>query len=126
MASLGIGIACTTSVGPRFTLASEFQCLGQSLVRRLITPRGSMPWAPNDGTDIRDFLNQGHKPRNTFLVQQAVKDEVEKDERVQSALVSAAFAGDSMTLTLQVVTASGPFKLILLVDTLTISILGGG
>jgi len=119
--SLGVGIAGVTSIGPRFTLATEFQCLGQSLARRLITPRGSMPWAPGDGTDMRDYLNKGNTPQNRFAAQRAAKDECERDERVELASVTAAFAADALTLTVSVVTAVGSFTLVLLVDALSVS-----
>lgn len=123
--SLGVGIACINSVGPRFTLATERQCLAQSLARRLITPRGSMPWAPNDGTDMRDFLNRANTPANRFAAGRAAKDECEKDERVQSATVTAKFnfAASQLELTVAILTASGPFQLVLGVDALTIDIL---
>lgn len=125
MSSLGVGVACIFSVGPRFTLASEWDCLAQSLCRRLITPRGSMPWAPNDGTDIRDFLNHGSTPTGKFALETAAKLECEKDERVQTCDASASmnFFTNICTLTLQIVTAVGPFELVLLVDSLTIDIL---
>lgn len=121
MASLGVGIACITSVGPRFALASEFVCLGQSLARRLITRRGSLSWAPNDGTDMRDFLNSAFTPRNRFAVQAAAKAECEKDERVQAATVDAQFSVGSLSLTIGIETASGPFKLVVALTSLGIS-----
>lgn len=125
MASLGTGIACITSVGPRFSFVSENLCLGQSLVRRLTTPRGALPWAPNDGVDVRSYLNHGSTSQATFSLQRAVRDECEKDERVQSADVAAAFnfGTQTMTLTIGIVTANGPFKLVLLVSQLTVAIL---
>lgn len=124
MSSLGVGIACTTSVGPRFTLATEFDCLAGALVRRLISPRGSLPWAPNDGTDLRDFLNHASTPAGKFALERAAQDECEKDERVTSCSASSVFSNGTATLTLGIVTASGPFQLVLLVEALTIQILG--
>lgn len=125
--SLGVGVAGIYSVGPRFTLASGWDCLSQSLVRRLISPRGSLPWAPNDGTDLRDYLNHASTPTGKFALERAAKDEVEKDERVQSCDASSTFDGTTQTctLTLNILTADGPFDLVLLVDDATIEILDG-
>lgn len=128
MSSLGVGIACVSSVGPRFTLATEMQCLAQSLARRLITPRNSMSWAPNDGTDMRDFLNKANTSQGRFDAQRAAKDECEKDERVQSASVSSVFnfALSTLTLTIAILTALGPFTLVLAVTALTVAIISVG
>lgn len=124
--SLGVGVACILSVGPRFTLVTERNCLAQSLCRRLISQRGSLSWSPNDGTDIRDYLNHASTPTGKFSIEAAVKDECEKDERVQQCQVTAAMnlATQVCTLTLQVVTANGPFVLVIGVDSLTVGILG--
>lgn len=121
--SLGIGIACITSVGPRMTFASEFDCLAQSLARRLITERGSMSWAPNDGTDMREYLNHGNTPANRFAAARAAKDECMKDERVEDCTVDAQFdaPNKALILTVKVLTASGPFELVASVDNIGIS-----
>lgn len=123
--SLGIGVACTTSVGPRFTLAVEAQCLGQSLVRRLSTPRGYLSWAPNDGIDVREFLNKGDTQQNRFAAIAAIKDECEKDERVQAASVAVSFnfATSTLTITIDVETADGPFTFVIAADKVTVELL---
>lgn len=123
--SLGVGIACIMSVGPRFTLASETQCLAQSLARRLVTPRASLPWAPNDGTDMREFLNKPNTPQNRFAAGRAAKDECEKDERVQGASVAANFdfTQQQLNLTISIDSAVGPFQLVIGINQLGIALL---
>lgn len=122
--SLGVGIACITSVGPRFSLAVEVDCLAQSLCRRLGTPRDNLSWAPNDCTDMREFVNRKNTPANRFAAQSAAHDECLKDERVQDCSVTAQFnfAASTLTLTIAIVTANGPFKLVFLVDAYSVSI----
>jgi hypothetical protein len=122
--SLGVGIG-GLSVGPRFVMVSEFICLAWSLARRLETPRGSLSWSPNDGTDMRDWLNRSDTPQHRFSAQVAAKDECEKDERVQAALVSAQFqsATSSLILTVSITTAVGPFQLVLKVTALAVTVL---
>lgn len=123
MADLGTSIAGVTSIGPRFNFASGNLCLAYSLARRLITPRASLPWAPNDGTDMRDFLNKGDTASNRFAAARAAHDECLKDERVQDVTVTAKFlaAGQQLQLTIAVLTANGPFTLVVTLNQLTIS-----
>ena len=121
--SLGVGVAGITSIGPRMQLVSEQTCLAHALCRRLITPRESLSWDLNAGTDMREYLNKGNTPANRFAAARAAKDECEKDERVQSASVDAQFSQSSLSLTILIDTASGPFKLVALIDALTVSIL---
>lgn len=125
MSSLGTGISCIYSVGTSFTMVSEKQCLAQSLVRRLISPRGSLKWSPTDGTDLRDFLNHAQTPTGKFALEQAAKNECEKDDRVQSAQATSVMnsANGTCQLTIKIVTANGPFDLVLLVESLTVSLL---
>lgn len=120
----GMAIDCTTSVGRRFAFASGLRNLGNSLVRRLITPRGKLPWDPDYGTDMRDFLHSGATPINRFTAARAAQDEVTKDERILSAIATAAYVGNGiLRIDLACQTADGPFQLILAVDALTVEIL---
>src|SRR6185503_16253832 len=112
-----------TDIGARFTYATGFRNLGNCLARRLITPRGSLSWDLDAGTDVRTFLNHGDTPQARFAVAAAVNDECLKDERVDSCSTDATFGEDTLTLTISIVTAAGPFKLVLLVDGLTVEIL---
>ena len=119
----GTAIDGIFDVGARFSFATGLANLGNSIARRLITQRGSLPWDLDCGTDVRMFLNHGSTPQARFAVQAAVNDECLKDERVDTCSTDAAFGQDTLTLTIAISTAAGPFRLVLLVDSLTVTIL---
>lgn len=123
--SLGVGAGGVLSIGPRMQVVSGLQCLAQSLARRLITPRGSLSWAPNDGTDMREFLNKGNTSTNRFAAASAARDECLKDSRVERCDAVAQFsaASSQLSITLSIATADGPFQLVIGVDALTVQIL---
>lgn len=110
----GTDIACTTSIGSRFQLASGFINLANALVRRLITPRGTLDYAPDYGYDVRDWLNHDTGQASMFTLQAAIDAECQKDERVQSSsstVVPTPSLG-ILAITISVITAAGPFKFV--------------
>jgi phage baseplate assembly protein W len=119
----GTGIACVTSVGPRFVYVSGLTNLGMSLARRLITPRGILDYAPDYGTDMRDYLNGANTPATRFAAARAAQDEVTKDERVLTATATVTFADSAMSIDITCITADGPFTLVLSVNALTTALL---
>lgn len=123
MADFGTGIDGVSDLPIRFNTVSGFRNLGNNIARRLQTPRGSLPWAPNDGYDVRALLSEGFTDLS-FIIS-AIEAEVEKDERVLSCSASYSFSGSRLILTLSVSTAAGPFTLVLGVDALTVEILNG-
>jgi hypothetical protein len=97
----------------------------QRLVRRLYTPRGSCPDCPNDGIDIRDFLNSP-----TLTVDQAqgiIRGELLKDAACLSATVVVTYSGALPKREMQVEIdgelSDGPFALVIGVDQLTVEML---
>ena len=113
----GTDIACTTSIGPRFGLASGFINLANALVRRLITPRGTLDYAPDYGYDVRDWLNHDNGQTSKFTLQAAIDSECQKDERVQIATSTVdTSVRDTLSITIQVITAAGPFKFVTTID----------
>ena len=115
----GTDIACTTSIGPRFQLASGFINLANALVRRLITPRGTLDYAPDYGYDVRDWLNHDNGQASVFSLEAAIDAECQKDERVQSSSTTVdTSVRDTLKITVSVITAAGPFRFVTTVDKL--------
>jgi len=98
----------------------------QRLVRRLYTPRGSCPDCPNDGIDVRDFLNTGSALTDTQIAG-IIAGELRKDVACLDVTVVATFSGPTpkRTLTIDIVgeLADGPFALVIGVDQLTVELL---
>lgn len=86
----------------------------EALIRRLITSRGSLVDDENYGLDIRSYLSKGMTPRQLQQVQDDVRVECLKDERVEDISVTVTTANTSagltMTLSLSVTPADPEIK----------------
>lgn len=76
-----IDVHCVTDFLARMPEVSGIVALMHRLARRLSMPRGIWPWAPDDGTDMRQFLLS--KVPSRQIVRAAIL-ECEKDEQVES------------------------------------------
>jgi hypothetical protein len=115
----------TSDVDPRMPTITGRQVPIQRLVRRLYTPRGSCPDAPNDGIDVRDLLN-----RPTLTVEQAqglIRGELQKDSAVLSITVQVTYSGNfgrqTMRIDIDGTLSDGPFALVISVTDLTVELL---
>ena len=119
----GTDFYCTDDLEPNLRVVSGRECLRQALLRRLITPRGSLFFDPNYGTDLRAFLASSARASE---IAQAVEAECLKDERVEdvSSLVTPpATNSDPIVVRLSIVDADGPFPLTVAVSSLTVKLL---
>ena len=84
------------------------EAVAERLYDRLTTDRGTYPWWPNYGTNVRLFL-LAKTP--LWRVERAIKDECEKDEQVLEALVDAAYSQNGAQLDIKITftTKSGQF-----------------
>ncbi len=111
-----VDIHCVDDFLPHMPEVRGRLALVHRLARRLTTERGRFKFWPNYGTDIRKFLLAKVQPER---VAQEVEDECIKDEQVESVevlVVEPDLATRTMTITISVRDAAGPF-----VFTLTIS-----
>lgn len=123
----GTDVSTFPDLDPSFTLISGPRVVIEAIARRLVTPRGTMPGRPNDGIDVRQWLNDSVDAGTLARMHGAIESEIAKDERVQRAAVSLAFDAASRTLriTINVRLDDGPFDLVLSVDRVTLSLLAG-
>ena len=124
----GVDLSALSNAGdldPKFPTQTGYANLGEAIARRLSTPRGGLFYAPNYGTDIRDMLNDSMTPDRIAQIQGSVEAEALKDDRVLSAqcVASFSFAASTLAVNLQLATAAGPFRLVLGVTSVTVSIL---
>jgi phage baseplate assembly protein W len=127
---LGIDLSALSNgldLDPKFPTQTGYANLGEAIARRLSTPRGGLFYAPNYGTDIRDRLNDSVTSDSIGQIQAAVEAEALKDDRVLSAACVAnyTFATNTLTLQLQLATASGPYRLVLAVTNVSVTLLNG-
>ncbi len=124
MTDYGTDVFCTTDFDPTMPMVSGPRVAINRLARRLYTPRGSCPHAPNDGIDIRDFLNTPTKPE---IIAGQIRSELLKDEACLDAVVDAVIGGTFQRRTLDahitVTLADGPFSFVLSVNDVTVQLL---
>ena len=127
MADLGTDIACVDDLDPAFTVTSGTLALSQAIARRLITPRGALFYDEDYGLDLRAYLNAGISQGSGFEFRLAAQIEAEclKDERVETidAQVSFDVANEKLVAKLKGVASTGPFRLTLLVSSVTVELL---
>jgi phage baseplate assembly protein W len=111
----GDDIACDpeTGIPATFELVSERTALVQALVRRFQTARGSLVDDPDYGLDLTIWIGQRTDSAQLFAWQQALQAEARKEARVRSARarVTADRGTSTLTFTLALETAAGPFRL---------------
>jgi hypothetical protein len=122
---LGTDIRALDDLPPQMNLQSGLPNLGEAIARRLQTPRGGLFYAPNYGTDVRSWLNEAMTDDDIFRAKVSIEAECEKDERVLAADATLALNQPSQTLTisLELILASGPFQLVLSVNQVSVAIL---
>jgi hypothetical protein len=122
MAELGSDFNLLTDLDPNLSAVSEETAFLQALCRRLQTPRGGLWYDLDYGTDLRQFVNAQNV--QAFAVEQAVEQECLKDERVQTCSATVTRGDDgSLTVSISVEAAEGPFEFTLLVSSLTVELL---
>jgi len=121
----GLDLFCTDDLDPTMPDVTGRSVAIQRLVRRVFTPRGSCPDCPNDGIDLRDYLN---RPTATEKeVDGAIRGEYNKDEACLSSQAVVTFSGPLPSRTMKVEISGqlsdGPFNLVLNVSQVTVELL---
>jgi len=106
--------------------ASGRMLLGQRLVHRFITPRGQLRGGQaeaNFGLDLAGLVGAATDDDLESSIGPRIQNEALKDEQVESLTVGVeqteAATEITWTFTLDVQSALGPFKLVLVVDDVT-------
>ena len=120
---LGTDLRALADLDARVPIQGGLRNLGEALARRLQTPRGGLFYAPDYGTDIRAWLNESFTPASFFRAKVAVEAECEKDERVKAATATVRLGlNQTLVIELLVELAQGPFRLVLSVDQVSVTV----
>lgn len=127
----GTDVSTYPDLDPAFAAISGTRVIGESVARRLMTARGTLPDAPNYGTDVRVYLCEGFNLSGSTLTQMknAIERECLQDERVATADAGMYFNPQTgvLNVTLVVGPAQGPtFQLVISVTALTVTLLSSG
>lgn len=100
--SWGSDVLVFPGLDPTLTLVDSGRVVAEALARRLSTPRGSMPFHPDYGLDLRAYLNEAMTDAKLYQLRAGVELECEQDERVLTADVKATFVQSTFSLRVQV------------------------
>lgn len=105
-------------------MASGNQVVAEAILRRWSTSRGQLIDDPNYGYNVMDLVSDDLGPGDVAYAQQQLAQEAQKDERVKSASVTVTLTGAGLlTITGAIVTAKGPFSLVVAVNAVSVKLL---
>jgi hypothetical protein len=128
MSDYGTDISATTGLDPAFTLVTGNRILAEAALRRLTTQRGSLFYAPDYGTDVREMLLGKMDVRRLTDWRARIESEVRKDDRIASVKASLSFDPQTGIVTVKVAGqgGAGPFAFTLAVDAVSVELLPVG
>lgn len=117
----GRDLSCVDDITPTLDDVDPFsvQAVSEATIRRLSTARGTLVDDPDYGLDLRSYCNRGVPARELAQLAGGIRNEVTKDDRIETATVTASLAGTNelrvqITIT-PVDPATEPFRLTLAV-----------
>lgn len=121
----GTDVACLTDLDTGLGAVRGNDCLKQWLVHSIITPTGSLSYAPNFGVDVREYLSAAVGPLELQQLRALIRSTWESDDRVDSADVTVSFDSNTQALGIvgSVQTAAGPFSLTLAITAVSVAVL---
>lgn len=118
----GTDVSTFPDLDPKMLPVSGQRAIAEAVARRWITPLGSLVYDPNYGEDLRGLLNAPTDTARLRSIRGALATQALADERVQSATVDLSVSGSGNALTVTVrgrlISAAGPFDLVLTVSQL--------
>jgi hypothetical protein len=121
--ALGTMIGGVDTIDYALTKVSGRTALAHRILRRLMTPRGGLFYAPTYGYDLGELIGSSVP---VSVVEQRVNEQVLAEEEVSDARTDATLATGTLTVSIQVVDADGPFLLVMNASELTVSALIDG
>lgn len=86
----GVDLSCVSDISVTLDEVdpTSTQAIREALLRRLTTPRGGLQDDPDYGFDVRGLCNRGLTQSQLVDLSTQVRNEVTKDDRVDSATVT--------------------------------------
>lgn len=90
----GVDWSCGVELDPNLAEVDPFstRAIGEALLRRSITPHGSLEDDPDYGEDIRGAENRGVTVQDLTALSSRLRNEYQKDDRVESVVVVVSTA----------------------------------
>lgn len=126
----GRDISCTDSLRTG-RYVTGYRLIGEAIYRRLTTPRGTLRGGEaeeNYGLDLVGLLGARATDDLVATLPDRIRNELLKDERIETVEVEIVSTGNDVTTALEirirVGSSSGPFSLVLGVNSVTAELLG--
>jgi hypothetical protein len=119
-------ISVTDDLPLRWSIVTGPRVVAEAIIRRWSTPRGSLPYDLDYGTDARDLLGDTVGLQSNSEMAQALAREAEKDERVDdcNVVVKYDIPAETAIITAAITLAEGvTFRLVAAVDAVTVALL---
>lgn len=86
----GSDLSCVDDLDPemREVSGSDVRSLAEALIRSIMTPRGSVPDAPDYGIDLRSYLHRPSTRTELLAIEGDIANEWGKDDRVSRSEVT--------------------------------------
>jgi hypothetical protein len=94
-------------------MVSGLQAVAEAILRRWTTTQGTLIDDPSYGENVYDLVGDDLSRRDLAYAQQRFEAEARKDPRVLRCSVTLVLFQGTVTLLGSIVTALGPFKLVL-------------
>ena len=123
-ALFGSDVSVFPELDPAFAPMTDARVIGEALLKRFTTPRGSLPFHPSYGEDVRAWLNEGLTSADLHRLKSALEAQAEQEERIASCDVTLSVNAQAQQLTIGVfaVTGLGPFRFTITVGQLDASV----
>jgi hypothetical protein len=123
MADFGRDVSCLPDGLRTGRIVTGNRLLLESIARKLCTRAGQCPGAPKWGVFLPDMIGATFRDSDIASLCFRVRATLCEDERIVDANVEATLDDARIVLHIDVVTADGPFALVLAVSDLSVSIL---
>ncbi|MCL6529709.1 MAG: hypothetical protein K6T70_06270 [Meiothermus ruber] len=122
MADFGTDLSALPDLS--WTLITGLDNLAEAAVRCLITPPGSLFYAPEYRFDLKQFLNREITPEALFELEVRAVNALEADPRILAAEVRARQPQrNQLDLEIELQTEAGPFALVVRVSDVSVEVL---
>jgi hypothetical protein len=126
MTDYGLDTSCADSMSTG-SYSTGVRLVAEACYRRLITRHGTLMGGKEEaeyGLRVADYLGAVTSAGELARVQSLIKQELLKDQRVESVNVIVTEIDDEWTIDVSAQTGQGPFDLVLSVDGVTTKLVG--
>ena len=121
--NFGQCLSLTTDFAPTGGMVSGNVAVGQALIRRILTPSQGLIDDPTYGYDVSTMIDSATTNGQVDQIMRAMDQQFLKDQRVQSSKTTGTFQNQILTTSTTVVTALGPFSLVLAISAVSVTVL---